>query len=120
MKKKQKKKDKRVKQERKERREVSSTEDREMEKKCQAVLEKAERLFQTEKFGSAKHHFTLANQMVPSEHIEKKIQECEENAQKVSRAQGLLKEGYVLQRDKNLKKLWRFFVNLWLYGRLER
>lgn len=77
-------------------------EDREAKKKYQELIERAENLFQKEKFGAAQYQFSLAYQIVPSEQIEKRIKTCEENAQKIARAQDLLKQGYQLEREKKL------------------
>ncbi|MEW6381393.1 MAG: tetratricopeptide repeat protein [bacterium] len=82
---------------------------RESRKKYQELLEKAEKLFQKEKFGSAKHHFGQAYQIWPSEEVQRRIHICEENAQRMARAQDLVREGYQLEREKKLREALKVF-----------
>ena len=93
-----------------------SLDDRESRKKYRELLEKAEKLFQKEKFGSARHHFGEAYQIYPSEEVQKRIQVCEENARRVAQAQDLVKQGYQLEREKKLKEALKAFqlsLNAW-------
>jgi tetratricopeptide (TPR) repeat protein len=93
-----------------------SLNDRANRKKYQELLEKAEKLFQKEKFGSARHHFGEAYQIYPFEEVQKRIQACEENAKRVVQAQDLVKQGYQLEREKNLKealKVFQLSLNAW-------
>jgi len=94
----------------------SSLDDRENRNKYRELLEKAEKLFQKEKFGSAKHHFSEAHQIYPSDEVQKRILSCEENARLVAQAQDLVKQGYQLEREKKLKEALKAFqlsLNAW-------
>ena len=86
-----------------------SLDDRASKKKYRELLEKAEKLFQKEKFGSARHHFGEAYQIYPSEELQTKIQVCEENARRMAQSQDLVKQGYQLEREKKLKEALKAF-----------
>jgi|GEM_PF-3486453 len=83
--------------------------DGERRKRYRELLEKGEKLFQKEKFGSAKYHFDQAYQICPSEEIRQRIQLCEENAQRMSQAQALVSQGYQLEREKKLESALKVF-----------
>ncbi|MEW5801345.1 MAG: tetratricopeptide repeat protein [bacterium] len=87
----------------------SPPDDRANRKKYQELLEKAEKLFQKEKFGSARHHFTEAQQIYPSEELQNRIHACEENAGRMALAQDLMRQGYQLEREKKLKDAFKTF-----------
>jgi tetratricopeptide (TPR) repeat protein len=86
-----------------------SFDDRANRKRYRELLEKAEKLFQKEKFGSARHHFAEAHQIYPSEEVQKRIQTCEENARRMAQAQDLVRQGYQLERGKRLREALRTF-----------
>ncbi|MFH0926081.1 MAG: tetratricopeptide repeat protein [bacterium] len=84
-------------------------EDREIKKRYQGLLARANDLFQKKKFGAARYHFNQALQMNPSPEIQKQILTCEENESRIARSQKLLKQGYQLQREKRIKEALEAF-----------
>lgn len=84
--------------------------DRQTKKSYMEYIEKAEKAFQKERFGSARYNFSQAHRLSPSELLKEKIRICEENSMRVEKAQELIRQGYLLQKQKKIHEALKYFL----------
>jgi tetratricopeptide (TPR) repeat protein len=84
--------------------------DRQTKKAYVEYIEKADKAFQKERFGSARYNLSQADQLLPSELLKEKIRICEENSMRVEKAQELIRQGYLLQKQKKIHEALKYFL----------